>query len=356
MTGQELLGNVAFYVSLIVVIAMAITFSILFGIYGYYKIKHIKYGHEDIQLEKSLRNRYKEIIRKNEDKNLKMSDVEHGRMANKPDYVLVQNDPHVKTFTLVGEKEIEEKLEPTTVVEAILEEKKKSKKWRVVSNIFFAIFYILLLILLGVSIAFNVTNRQLYIGNQGLVTIRTGSMETANENNDYLFEEGLDKPEDRIVQYSLIGVTKVTSPEDMELYKIYGYRTEDNILVFHRLIRIYTSPESGITYYTFRGDANEESLSFELLLEFDDIECMYSGFQNYGLGVAITYLQSNIGLIAILSAFIFLITYQTTEYYIEKAYDARTQFIAKEIDAGKIISSLPPNLTKKQVKKMGEKI
>ena len=63
MNGQEILGNVAFYVSIAVVIGMAIMFSILFAIYGYYKIKHINYGHEDAQLEKTLRNRYKEIMK-----------------------------------------------------------------------------------------------------------------------------------------------------------------------------------------------------------------------------------------------------------------------------------------------------
>ena len=50
MNGQEILGNVAFYVSIAVVIGMAIMFSILFAIYGFYKIKHINYGHEDKKL------------------------------------------------------------------------------------------------------------------------------------------------------------------------------------------------------------------------------------------------------------------------------------------------------------------
>ena len=41
MNGQEILGNVAFYVSIVVVIGMAIMFSVLFSIYGYYKIKSV---------------------------------------------------------------------------------------------------------------------------------------------------------------------------------------------------------------------------------------------------------------------------------------------------------------------------
>ena len=212
MNGQEILGNVAFYVSIAVVIGMAIMFSILFAIYGFYKIKHINYGHEDDKLEQTLRHRYKEIIERNSEEGLKTKTIVDKDKVNEPDYVMVQNMRNVKTFTLVGEKEVEKPLEPKTVLEAIFEEKRKSKKWRVVSNVFFAIFYVLLLILLGFSIAFKVTNQQLYIGNSGLVAIYTGSMETMNDENTYLEEEGLTSQEDRIMQYSLIGVDKVSSP------------------------------------------------------------------------------------------------------------------------------------------------
>lgn len=352
MNGQEILGNVAFYVSIAVVIGMAIMFSILFAIYGFYKIKHINYGHEDNKLEQTLRNRYKEIIERNSEDDLKPKEVKNSENVNEPDYVMVQNMKVVKTFTLVGTKEVEKPLQPTTVLEAIFEEKRKSKKWRVVSNVFFGIFYVLLLILLGFSIAFKVTNQQLYFGNSGLVAIYTGSMETVSDENEYIKEQGLEGAENRIMQYSLIGVDKVTSPDQMELYKIYGYRTPEGNLIVHRLIRIYTNPETNVTYYTFRGDANSDSLSFELVLTFDDIECVYNGFQNFGLGVTTIYLQSNIGLIAILAAFLFLITYQSTEHFIEVAYDKRTQEIAKKIDGKEYIL----DLRNKKMKKVEEKI
>lgn len=352
MNGQEILGNVAFYVSIAVVIGMAIMFSILFAIYGFYKIKHINYGHEDDKLEQTLRHRYKEIIERNSEEGLRTKEVTNKENVNEPDYVMVQNMKVVKTFTLVGTKEVEKPLQPTTVLEAIFEEKRKSKKWIVVSNVFFGIFYVLLLILLGFSIAFKVTNQQLYFGNSGLVAIYTGSMESVNDENEYIKEQGLEGAENRIMQYSLIGVDKVTSPDQMELYKIYGYRTPEGNLIVHRLIRIYTNPETNVTYYTFRGDANSDSLSFELVLTFDDIECVYNGFQNFGLGVTTIYLQSNIGLIAILAAFLFLITYQSTEHFIEVAYDKRTQEIAKKIDGKEYIL----DLRNKKMKKVEEKL
>lgn len=352
MSGQEILGNVAFYVSILVVIGMAIMFSILFGIYGFYKIKHIKYGHEDLKIEGGLRKRYQSIIEKNSEKDLATKEVSHTSNETEADYVLLQDMKNVKTFTLVGEKEVEKPTEPTTVLEAILEEKRKGKKWRVVSNVFFAIFYVLLLILLAFAISFKVTNQQLYVGNKGLVAIYTGSMETVNDKNTYIEENGLSGSENRIMQYSLIGVDKLTSEDEIELYKIYGFRNSDDTLIVHRLIRIYTNPETNITYYTFRGDANSDSAAYELVVTRDEIECVYNGFQNYGLGVATIYLQSNIGLIALLSAFVFLLTYQITEGCIDKTYDKRQQEIAKNIDANIFIE----DINNKKLLKMKEKI
>lgn len=352
MTGQEYLGSIALVISICVIIGIAFMFSFLFAIYGKYKIKHINYGHEDLKLEGILRKRYADIIRKNEEKDLNPITIKDSRKDKEPDYVMVQDMRNVKTFTLVGEKEVEKPLEPVTVLGAILEEKRKSKKWRIASNVFFAIFYVLLLILLGYSIAFKVTNQQLYVGNSGLVAIYTGSMETMNDKNDYLIEQGLEGEENRIMQYSLIGVDKITSPDEMELYKIYGYRTDKGALIFHRLIRIYTNPESNITYYTFRGDANSVSSDYELALTFDSIECVYNGFQNFGLGVASIYFQSNIGLITMLAAFLFLLSYQVTESLIDSTYDKRTQEIAKKIDGKEYVL----DLRNKKMKKVEEKL
>ena len=352
MSGQEILGNVAFYVSIAVIIGLALMFAILFAIYGFYKVKHISYGHEDKKLEYSLRKKYKDIIRKRAEEDLKISDVEHFKNANEPDYVMLQDMENVKTFVLVGEKQVEQPSEPTTVLEAIFEEKRKSKKYKVMSNVFFAIFYVVFLCFFAVALTFRLNNQEVYIGDTTLVTVLTGSMETANEENEYLFDEGLTDPEDQITQYSLIGLNRVHEQSEMKLYNIYGFKNNDGVLIIHRLIRIYTNPETGITTYMFRGDANTESLGYELVVDFDQIVGEFNGFENYGLGVLIIYVQSNIGLIAILAAFLFLLSYQITESCIEKAYDKRIQEIAKEIDAKKVILDIRSKKMKKAVEKI----
>lgn len=335
MGGQEFLSNVAFYVSIAVVIGMAFMFAFLFAIYGFYKVRHIRYGHEDKKLEHIIKNRYKSIIKRRSD--LSLTQIENSHKEKQPDYVLVQDLENVKTFTLIGEKEVTKVDEPTSVVEAILEEKKKSKKWRVVSNILFGVFYVLLLALLAVSIVFKINGQQLFFGNTSYIAIYTGSMETANEANEYLTENDLMDDSNRITQYSLIGIDKVEKEEDMKLYDIYAYKNPDGAIIVHRLIRIYTNPETGITTYTFRGDSNSVSLNYELLLHFDDIVGRYNGYQNFGLGVFVIYCQSSIGLIALIAAFLFLASFQITEHYIDEEYNKRNNKIAKEIDARPIL-------------------
>ena len=160
------------------------------------------------------------------------------------------------------------------------------------------------------------------------MTIQTGSMETINKENKYIFENNLT---DQIEQFSLIGIDKVAQ-DDIELYDILAYQSESGDIIVHRVTRIYTSSDTNITYYTLKGDANTSSSAEELTLTYDKVIGRYNGFQNYGLGVTLTYLQSNIGLVAIAAAAIFLITYNVTESLIDKAYDNQTLIISKKID------------------------
>ena len=77
---------------------------------------------------------------------------------------------------------------------------------------------------------------------------------------------------------------------------------------------------------------NSSSLSFETKITLDDIVGKYNGYQNYGLGVAFFYLQSNIGIVAIISAMLFVIAFDFSEGKIEKAYDKRSEYILEQIE------------------------
>ena len=182
--------------------------------------------------------------------------------------------------------------------------------------------------LIIVSVSYKLMGETFYFGNTTMLTIKTGSMETANDANTYLDENNLTN---QIEQYSIITLNKVKSDDELNLYDIAAYE-HDNTIYVHRIIRKYTNLTTGVTYYTFRGDANSESLSFELTITLDDIVGKYTGFQNYGLGVTLTYLQSTIGIVAMAAALIFLITYNVTEDRIETNYYKRILLISQELD------------------------
>lgn len=322
MSGQEKLGSIAFVVSICVIIGFAIVFSILFALYGYYKIKNIKNGHENVVIETSLKRRYRKIL--NNPKTEVIDDNLYyelqGQTKESKTYLRVDNtdnlEENVKESTI------------NTIYDSIIDDKRRNKKFQIIYNIFFGILYAVLVVIFGFALGFRLGGEQLFFGNTTLMTIQTGSMETINKENKYIFENNLT---DQIEQFSLIGIDKVAQ-EDIELYDILAYQSESGDVIVHRVTRIYTSSDTNITYYTLKGDANTSSSAEELTLTYDKVIGRYNGFQNYGLGVTLTYLQSNIGLVAIAAAAIFLITYNVTESLIDKAYDNQTLIISKKID------------------------
>ena len=322
MSGQEKLGSIAFVVSICVIIGFAIVFSILFALYGYYKIKNIKNGHENVVIETSLKRRYRKIL--NNPKTEVIDDNLYyelqGQTKESKTYLRVDNtdnlEENVKESTI------------NTIYDSIIDDKRRNKKFQIIYNIFFGILYAVLVVIFGFALGFRLGGEQLFFGNTTLMTIQTGSMETINKENKYIFENNLT---DQIEQFSLIGIDKVAQ-EDIELYDILAYQSESGDIIVHRVTRIYTSLDTNITYYTLKGDANTSSSAEELTLTYDKVIGRYNGFQNYGLGVTLTYLQSNIGLVAIAAAAIFLITYNVTESLIDKAYDNQTLIISKKID------------------------
>ena len=327
MNGQERLSIIAFIVSMCVIIGFAIVFSILFGLYGHYKIRHIKLGHEDDKLESSLKRKYRYVLEKPKIEE-KIKDVEVSVL----NYDLVQNEPHIKTFL---RRDLKKKIknakvdEPIGVYESILIDKKRNKKYQIIMNTLFGILYCVLLIIFGFALGFKLGGEQLFFGNTTLLTIRTGSMETVNNENNYIEEHNLTN---QIEQYSLIGIDKIYSENDIKLYDILAYKSESGSIIVHRVIRIYQNEETNVTYYTLRGDANDTSSAEELTLTFDKVVGKYNGFQNYGLGVTLIYLQSNIGLVALAASFLFLITYNVAEGLIEKTYDNKILELSKKID------------------------
>ncbi len=290
MNGQEKLYIIALIISSLVIIGLVIVFSFLFFLYSFYKVKHINIGSEDLSLTKEVKERTIRINKKRRKEN--------------------------KLFL--------------NLKDSLLLEEKSNRLLHILMSIFSYIIIAFFLSIFSIGLVYKVNNDNLFINDVTYLTILTGSMESRDEKNEYLFEYDLTN---QIEQYSLVGIEKIKQEEDIKLFDILAYKHED-IIILHRVIDIRYDEENEEYLYTLRGDANSLSLSYETSLKFEDFIGKYNNFSNYGLGIFITYIKSPIGIISLFSASIFLFLANIAECRINKAYKIR---INKLIDNTLII-------------------
>lgn len=310
--GQSKLEIIALVISILVIVCMAISFAFLFFLYSKYKSSHISFGHEDEEVEQEVNKDYRKIVHKKTQLKLKPEEAFQFRLFE-------------SNFDPPKEGEAPD-MTPVSVTDSLAKAKEEGKKWKIISRIAYGSIYAVLAAFFIFVLACQGCDKGVFIGNTALYTVQTGSMESANSKNEYLIENNLNN---RLEQYSLVGIDKVYHPEDIELYDILAY-THENTTYLHRVIEI--KEKEGSRLFTLRGDANSASLTFETDLDFDAILGRYNGFQSYGLGVATMYLRSSIGAIAVITALTFLLFTGFSEYRIEKAINERMVEISKRID------------------------
>lgn len=311
MSGQEKLSVIAFVVSTCVIIGLVICFTTLFVLYSYYKRKHIKLGEENEILKKELKHKYKDVARAR----ALATSTNDASLETKEDI----NKQKTKGFNDTN----------TSYYNSLLRDKNKKKRIAIITNTFLGIVYSFLFVIFVFALTFRLSNEQFFFNDTALLAIKTSSMETVHKDNTYIEENKLSN---QFKQYSLISIDKVKSEEDIELYDIVAFKNSKGHIIVHRVIKIGFDEKNNSTYYTLRGDANKSSLLEETHLSFDKVIGKYNGFHNYGLGILIIYLQSNIGLIAVASSFIFLIAYNISEEKIEKSYDKQFIEVSKVLD------------------------
>ena len=215
---------------------------------------------------------------------------------------------------------------------ALREEEKRSprrKAIRILKGSLWGILGAAALLFFGFSLAARVTGSPLVLGDYGTLVISSGSMSEKNPVNRYLVENALD---DQLGTYDLIGVERVSSPEDIALYDIVAFRAEDGRTIVHRVVEIERFEEG--TFFLTKGDANEEDDSNALYgdyLAFDGILGRYSGFRIPLLGVFVIFLQSGAGIATILSLIYCYLMYGYFRNRLGKAVDERTEYLLSVI-------------------------
>ncbi len=308
-TNQSLLINI-----LLLTIIFIIIILIILENYSLFKNK-IKNNKLDKEYKKDLNLSYTRI---NDNRNRK--------------YIInTNNNKGINLIIDSSNVKLNEDIEEPTIIKRYNLKIKNKKRNKVLKIIWDSIWAILFLFVLSFSIYSKCNNNIYEIRNITYITITTGSMSYKNEYNSYLVDKNLNN---QIKTFSLISLEKVEKDEDIKLYDIYAYKNEKtNKLVVHRIIN--KTIINGISYYTFRGDANKSSDYY--LVESKNVLYHYTGVSNYPLGIIFSYSGSYIGLASVTYLFISFILLDNFDDKKIKLYESlmkvnKDRFNKEEID------------------------
>lgn len=272
------LPKISLAISIVVVICMAISFAALFFLYGRTKSKGIDFGVEDVALKKQLADR------------------------------------------------LNKRKAATAYSQMLTDERKKERIIRIVTDIILAILLIFVGGLTIFSFVLRGKGEQVYFGDTAYLTVLTSSMQTKNDYNPYLKEndDGV-----RIHQYALIGVDKVDYA-DLEAGDIIAFKYEGDTIYVHRIVSV--RERNGERLFTTMGDANSVSSAMETDISADRIVGVFNGYHKGYLGVLLIYMRSDIGIVALVFAFLLLAVIDSAEVIITRSYEKRQTALAVEMD------------------------
>ena len=217
--------------------------------------------------------------------------------------------------------------------ELVEEEEKKSSKWAQVKNVGGKIISYSLLALVvvffGFSLAARISNSPLLFGETGTLVISSPSMSEKNTVNTYLWTYDLD---DQLDTYDLIGVERIHSPEEIELYDIIAFRANDGRTIVHRVIDI--SEIDGEYFFRTKGDANRLEDAGDLYgdyLAYQDILAKYNEFRVPVIGVFVIFLQSGAGIATIFSLIYCYLMYGYFRKRLDKAIEERSEYLVSTL-------------------------
>lgn len=207
-----------------------------------------------------------------------------------------------------------------------LSKKKKSTAAKVAANCFLGVFYLALITLMASAIYVRASGDIFYVGDTSYLVIMSSSMEEKNTANAYLEENHLD---DQISALSLVAIKK-TPEEEIGLYDVAAFHDDDGNIIVHRIIAI--SEKEGEVLYTMRGDANASSASYERDLAYEELLGIWTGFQNFGVGLTVQYLQSGIGIISVALGLILVGFYDILDIALGNKIALRREDLIMEMD------------------------
>ena len=202
-------------------------------------------------------------------------------------------------------------------------EKNKNKKASVFGKVVnYTLTYLMLAIFVVVfsgSIYINCTQNAYFENVPTYRVVKTSSMAKKNEKNEYLFTNKLDN---QIQAFDLILTYKVPKEEDLKLYDVVVYETDD-MLIVHRIVGIEEPNEKhpNERWFLLQGDAVDAADRFPV--KYEQIQGIYKSEKVPYIGSFILFMQSPAGWLCILLVAGAVIITPIIEKKIEKAKQAR---------------------------------
>ena len=162
--------------------------------------------------------------------------------------------------------------------------------------------------------------------------VKSSSMETKNEKNEYLFANELN---DQFDMFDIIFCEKLPAEEDLQLYDIIMYKQRDKYII-HRIIAIEEPNEQHphSRYFTLRGDAVGQSDQSPVF--YSQMQGIYRGERVPFVGSFIMFLQSPAGALCMLLIVVAIIIAPIAEGILEKERRAR---LGRDPEADQVLSS-----------------
>lgn len=288
---NDRLFMIAVAVAVVVIVCIALVFGVMFTLYALARVRGINGGVEDAEIAKDLKRKY----------SVGGSGVLSGSGLQ-----------DAKASSLFSAEE------RAAILHAFEKKRKKSCIGGVVGNIVFILFMIVIAAVTVCAVTYRAQGEQFFINGTAYLVVKTDSMGSKNAANPYY--QSL--PDNQIEAYSLIAVKSIGEDDEILLYDVIAY-VYDGTTYVHRVVEINADEDGAVTYHAM-GDANTGSFTFETALTRASILGVYTGFHSYECGVLFLYLQSNIGIISLVFAFLFLLAADISLGRVDACLEKRT--------------------------------
>lgn len=206
---------------------------------------------------------------------------------------------------------------------------KANKILRVTGKVASWVLLGVIIVFFGISLYGRFTDNAMVFGDRNVIVIGSDSMSVKDEGNKYLQSDD-PRLNNQFLTYDIIGIQKYKAQEDVKLYDVVAYKANDGRTIVHRIISMNYDEESNEIHYQTRGDKNKASDTNALYgdyLKYEDLIGFYNNFKIPALGIFVIFLQSNAGIITVLSVIYCFLMYDHFNSKYQKAIENRTDLL-----------------------------